>query len=50
MKALHPYLNFQGSTEEAFNFYESVFGGEFLMFSRFRDTPGCENIPEADAD
>ncbi|MEY4383880.1 MAG: hypothetical protein RI995_1422 [Bacteroidota bacterium] len=23
------YLNFQGKTEEAFNFYQSVFGGEF---------------------
>ena len=26
---LNHYLNFQGKTEAAFNFYKSVFGGEF---------------------
>lgn len=30
MKTVNPYLNFNGNTEEAFNFYKSVFGGEFL--------------------
>ncbi|MFP9112692.1 VOC family protein [Flavobacterium sp. RHBU_3] len=39
MKALNPYLNFNGSTEEAFNFYKSVFGGEFAMLMRFKDIP-----------
>ena len=29
MATMNPYLNFQGNTEEAFNFYRSVFGGEF---------------------
>ena len=29
MKSVNPYLNFQGNTEEAFNFYRSIFGGEF---------------------
>lgn len=29
MAAIHPYLTFNGNTEEAFNFYKSVFGGEF---------------------
>lgn len=29
MKAVNVYLNFNGNTEEAFNFYRSVFGGEF---------------------
>jgi PhnB protein len=37
MKAAHPYLNFNGNTEEAFNFYRSVFGGDFPMVLRFRD-------------
>jgi PhnB protein len=32
-------LNFNGNTEEAFNFYRSVFGGEFLMLVRFKDFP-----------
>ncbi|MFX5668462.1 VOC family protein, partial [Acinetobacter baumannii] len=26
---MNPYINFNGNTEEAFNFYKSVFGGEF---------------------
>lgn len=36
MKAVNPYLNFDGNTEEAFNFYQSVFGGE-LQVTRFKD-------------
>lgn len=27
--AVNPYLSFNGNCEEAFNFYRSVFGGEF---------------------
>ncbi|MFW6088328.1 MAG: VOC family protein [Gemmatimonadota bacterium] len=37
MKAAHPYLNFPGTAEEAFEFYRSVFGGEFSAVVRFRD-------------
>ena len=37
MKTANPYLNFAGNTEEAFTFYRSVFGGEFLSVLRFRD-------------
>lgn len=48
MTALNPYLNFNGNTEEVFNFYKSVFGGEFAMVMRFGDTPGCENMPETE--
>ena len=48
MKAINPYLNFNGNTEEAFNFYKSVFGGEFIALMRFKDTPGCENMPEVE--
>jgi PhnB protein len=40
MATLNPYLNFPGNTEEAFNFYKSVFGGEFAMIQRYGDTPG----------
>lgn len=36
---LNHYLNFQGTTEAAFNFYKSVFGGEFLNVMRYRDLP-----------
>ena len=48
MNALNPYLNFNGNTEEVFNFYKSVFGGEFAMLMRFGDTPGCEDMPETE--
>lgn len=34
------YLNFQGTTEAAFNFYKTVFGTEFAApIGRFRDVP-----------
>lgn len=36
---LNAYLNFPGNTEEAFNFYKSVFGGEFTSVVRFKDMP-----------
>lgn len=39
MISANPYLNFQGNTEEAFNFYRKVFGGEFVSLIRFRDFP-----------
>lgn len=40
MKAVNPYLNFNGNTEDAFNFYKSVFGGEFRMLMRMKDAQG----------
>ncbi len=42
MATINPYLNFKGNTEEAFNFYKSVFGGEFAMLQRFGEMPGCD--------
>jgi PhnB protein len=50
MATLNPYLNFNGNTEEAFNFYKSVFGGEFAMVQRFKDTPESGKIPAKDQD
>src|SRR5882757_5170942 len=46
MATLNPYLNFKGNTEEAFNFYKSIFGGEFAMVQRFGDTPQASNVGE----
>ena len=47
MATINPYLNFPGTTEEAFDFYKSVFGGEFAMVQRFGDTPdGNKMAPE----
>ena len=49
MTKLNTYLNFAGNIEEAFNFYRSVFGGEFTTVVRFKDFPmEGVNIPEED--
>ena len=45
MAAINTYLNFNGNTEEAFNFYKSVFGGEFKTLQRYKDTPDAEKMP-----
>ena len=51
MKAANTYLNFNGNTEEAFNFYRSVFGGEFQAVVRFSDAGGESfGIPAQDLD
>ncbi len=39
MAQINPYIHFNGNAEEAFNFYKSVFGGEFAMIMRFKDLP-----------
>lgn len=36
---ISPYLSFNDNCEEAFNFYRSVFGGEFTTVMRFGDVP-----------
>jgi len=50
MIKLNPYLNFPGRTEEAFNFYKSVFGGEFLMLQRFKDVKDLPDKEKMSAD
>src|SRR5215218_10529057 len=50
MARINPYLNFNGNTEEAFNFYKSVFGGEFATVMRFGETPGCDEMPISESD
>jgi PhnB protein len=39
MAKINAYLNFLGNTEEVFNFYRSVFGGEFAVVQRYKDNP-----------
>ncbi|WP_254560168.1 VOC family protein [Dyadobacter diqingensis] len=43
MAQINPYINFKGNCEEAFNFYKSVFGGEFAFIGRYKDMPPSEN-------
>ncbi len=52
MARISTYLNFPRNAEEAFNFYKSVFKGEFGPdgFSRFKDIPPGAGPPVAKAD
>ena len=50
MTKLNPYLSFKGTCEEAFNFYKSVFGNEFLFVGRFKDMPENPGYPVVESD
>ncbi len=46
MAKVSTYLNFPRQTEEAFNFYKSIFGGEFTdKINRFSEVPPQEGQP-----
>jgi len=45
MISVNPYFHFMGTTEEAMQFYRSIFGGEFTILQRFKDIPGGEKWP-----
>ncbi|MEN9697732.1 MAG: hypothetical protein RLZ56_1153 [Bacteroidota bacterium] len=49
MASINPHIHFNGNTQEAFEFYQSVFGGEFGKITRFKDltTVGFQ-FPEAE--
>lgn len=50
MANINPHINFNGNAEEAFNFYKSVFGGEFAKIMRFKDLASAEfPVPEHEA-
>jgi PhnB protein len=50
MATINPYINFNGNAEEAFNFYRSVFGGEFQGIVRFKDLESSEfHVAESEA-
>ena len=53
MSKVSIYLNFMGDTEEAFNFYKGIFGGEFSSpIQRMGDIPmeGAPPLPENEKD
>jgi PhnB protein len=53
MATINPYIHFKGNTEEAFNFYKSVFGGEFATVMRYKDVSqaeGCDGMRVAEND
>ena len=41
MRAINPWINFNGNAEEAFTFYKSVFGGAFSKIVRFGGAGKC---------
>ncbi|GAB3722882.1 VOC family protein [Flavobacterium koreense] len=50
MALINPHLNYNGNAEEAFNFYKSVFGGEFSKITRLKDLEGPDfPVDEKDA-
>ena len=52
MARVNTYLNFQGNTEEAFNFYKDVFATDFISVTRMKDMPrpaGAPALLESDA-
>jgi len=50
MATTNVYLNFNGNCEEAFNFYKSVFGGDFGYLGRFGEMPESEEYKVSEAD
>ena len=45
MPTINPYINFPGNTEEAFLFYQTIFGGEFPGgIRRYKDMPGADHL------
>jgi PhnB protein len=49
MATIDLYLSFAGNCEEAFNFYKSVFGGDFSVLSRYSEMPGGDEMAEDSA-
>lgn len=49
MKTINPWINFNGNAKEAFDFYKSVFGGEFAKVVYLKDLAGPE-FPVAEKD
>ncbi|KAB7530276.1 VOC family protein [Flagellimonas olearia] len=41
---VNTYLNFDGNAEEAFNFYKSVFGGDFIANIKMGDAPDAHKL------
>ena len=48
--SLNAYLTFDGNCREAFEFYRSVFGGEFSEFQTFAQAPADMGVPDAEKD
>ena len=50
MATVNAYINFEGTCEEAFNFYKTVFGTEFAILNRFSEMPPQEGMELSEAE
>ena len=50
MMTINPYLTFEDNCEAAFDFYKSVFGGDFLVINRFSEMPDSPEFQITEAD
>ena len=48
--SLNTYLTFNGNCREAFEFYRSVFGGDYPFLQTFGDAPPEMGVPDAEKD
>ena len=48
MTTITAYVNYNGTCEEAFNFYANIFTGSSLSFDRFSSMPNADQMPESD--
>ena len=48
MHTIDIYLHFNGNSEEAFSFYKTVFGGDFIVAQRYKDVPGGDKMRPED--
>jgi len=50
MSTINPYINFNGNAEKAFEFYKSVFGGEFTTKMKFKDVASEHTLPPTEGE
>lgn len=50
MTTVNIYLTFDGTCEKAFNFYKSIFGGNYTYLGRFKDMPHLEGVPKMEGE
>jgi PhnB protein len=50
MAQINPHILFKGNTQEAFDFYKSVFGGKFAKIMRLKDLPNDPNNPISESE
>lgn len=49
MATINPHVNFNGNAQEAFQFYRTIFGGEFTKIIRFKDL-ASEEFPVSEVE